>query len=207
MNGLKADGGIIWLVVGVFWVIAQIAGAAAKKNQPRPPPADASEEPEPSVDPFAELLRKMAGVEEFRVEPPKFIEEPAEKTFTPQPVRRSEVRTKSPREPSPSRRNGMTADAIEALPDIEPLRREIMGQRETPLSPVQPRIDAHLKMSAFRNSVPSIKLPTLNLSFQGSATSIQNAPNLGKILSPSDKSSLRRAMLSHIIFSPPKAME
>jgi hypothetical protein len=208
MDIVKAEGGIIWLVVGVFWVIAQIAGAAAKKNQPRQPSADAGEEPEPSVDPFAELLRKMAGVQEFRIEPPKFVEEPEEPVFTPQPVRRSEVRTKNPREPGLSHRNGMTADDIKALPDIEPLRREIRGQRETPPAPApaQPWIDAHLKMSAFRNSVPTIKLPTLNLSFQGSATSIQNAPDLGKILSSSDKSSLRRAMLSHIIFSPPKAL-
>jgi hypothetical protein len=205
---VRAEGGIIWLVVGVFWVIAQIAGAAAKKNQPRPPPSDTGEENAPPADPIAELLRKMAGVQEFRIEPPKFVEEPEEPVFTPQPVRRSEVRTKSPWEPGLSRRNGMTADDIKALPDIEPLRREIRGQRKTPPdpAPVQPRIDAHLKMSAFRNSVPTIKLPSLNLSFQGSATSIQNAPDLGKILSSSDKSSLRRAMLSHIIFSPPKAL-
>ena len=202
---VRADGGLVWLVVGVFWVIAQIAGAAAKKNQPRPPPSDTGEENAPPADPITELLRKMAGVQEFRIEPPEFVEKPAVKTFTPQPVRRSEVRTKSPREPGLSRRNGMTADDIEALPDIKPLQRAAPGPSAP--SPVQPRIDAHLKMSAFRNSVPTIKLPTLNLSFQGSATSIQNAPNLGKILSPSDKSSLRRAMLSHIIFSPPKAME
>ena len=192
---VRADGGLVWLVVGVFWVIAQIAGAAAKKNQPRPPPSDTGEESRPSEDPIAELLRKMAGVQEFRIEPPEFIEEPEKKTFTPPPARRSEVRTKSPWKPGD----------IEALPDIKPLQRAASGPSAP--SPVQPRIDAHLKMSAFRNSVPTIKLPTLNLSFQGSATSIQNAPNLGKILSPADKNSLRRAMLSHIIFSKPKALD
>ena len=191
---VRADGGLVWLVVGVFWVIAQIAGAAAKKNQPRPPPSDTGEESRPPEDPIAELLRKLAGVQEFRVEPPEFIEEPPERTFAPPPVRRSEVRTKSPWKPGD----------IEALPDMKPLQR--VTQESLATVPVQPRIDAHLKMSAFRNSVPTIKLPTLNLSFQGSATSIQNAPNLGKILSLSDKSSLRRAMLSHIIFSPPKAL-
>jgi len=196
MTGLivRADGGIIWLVVGVFWIISQIASAAAKKNQPRPPPADAGQEPESSADPFAELLRKMAGVEEFRVEPPTFTEEPEETVFAPKPVRRNEPRSSNPWKPGD----------IEALPDIKPLQRV---SREPPApEPVQPKIDVRPKMSAFRNSVPSIKLPTLNLSFQGSATSIQNAPNLGKTLSPADKSSLRRAMLSHIIFSPPKAL-
>ncbi|MEI7850383.1 MAG: hypothetical protein WCH86_00955 [Kiritimatiellales bacterium] len=194
---VRAEGGIIWLVVGVFWVIAQIAGAAAKKNQPRPPPSDTGEESRQTEDPIAELLRKMAGVQEFRVEPPKFVEEPAEPVFTPKPARRNEARTKNPWKP----------DDIAALPDIEPLRREIMGQKGPPPAPVKiPEIDIRPKMSAFRSSVQTIRLPTLNLSFQGSATSIQNAPNLGKILSPSDKSSLRRAMLSHIIFSPPKAL-
>ena len=30
---------------------------------------------------------------------------------------------------------------------------------------------------------------------------------LGNIINPADKRTLRRAMLSHIIFSPPKALE
>jgi hypothetical protein len=198
MNVLKADGGFVWLIVGVFWVIAQIAGAAAKKKQPlRPPVAPGDEPGETPGDPFAELLRKMAGVQEFRVEPPTVTEEPAEMPFTPSPMRRNEVRTKNPWKPGD----------IEALPDIEPLRRETMGQKDIPPAPSKiQEIDIRPKMSAFRNSVPSIRLPAMNLSFNGSATSIQNVPNLGKIISPSDKNSLRRAMLSHIIFSPPKAL-
>lgn len=194
MTGLivRADGGFIWLIVGVFWVIAQIAGAAAKKNQPRPPRANAEEEPEPSVDPLTELLRKMAGVQTFEVPQPEYEEEPVKKTSW---------------TPSPARRNGMKAADLAALPDIEPLRREIRGQKEMPPAPVKiPEINISPKMSAFRSSVPTIRLPTLNLSFQGSESSIRKVPNLGKILSPSDKSSLRRAMLSHIIFSPPKAL-
>ncbi|MCC7299499.1 MAG: hypothetical protein IT583_00265, partial [Verrucomicrobia bacterium] len=67
-------GGLIWLVVGAFWVIAQIAGAAAKKNQPQRPTTDTESDKAPS-DPFAEMLRKMAGVDEFRIEPPERVEE------------------------------------------------------------------------------------------------------------------------------------
>jgi hypothetical protein len=189
--------GLIWVIVGVFWVIAQIAGAAAKKNQPRPPLSDAGEGRGTSEDPMAELLRKMAGVQEFRVEPPEFTEEPEpeEATFAPSPARQSGVRTKNPWKPGD----------IEALPDMKPLRR---AAPEPPApAPVLPKIDVRPKMSAFRNSIPSIKMPTMNLSFQGSATSVQQTPNLGKILNPADKNSLRRAMLSHIIFSPPKALE
>ena len=187
--------GLIWVVVGIFWVIAQIAGAAAKKNQPRPPHSNAGERSDASGDPIAELLRKMAGVEEFRVEPPVLNKEPAEEFSTPVPARQSGLRTKNPWKPGD----------IEALPDIKPLRR---AAPEPPApAPVLPKIDAHLKMSAFRNSIPSIKLPSMSMSFQGSATSVQKAPNLGLILNPADKSSVRRAMLSHIIFAPPKALE
>jgi len=183
---VKADApGFIWLIVGVFWVIAQIAGAAAKKNQPMRPPVADNEPGETTDDPFAELLRKMAVAKPLRVEPPKFEEKPG-----------------------PSRRNAIKASDIEALPDIEPLRRETMGQAEMRPAPIDvPKIDIRPKMSAFRSSVPTIRLPAMNLSFQGSETSVRNVPNLGNILNPSDKNSLRRAMLSHIIFSPPKAIE
>lgn len=191
---VKAEG-LIWLIVGVFWVIAQIAGAAAKKNQPRPPLSDTDEQTEPSADSITELLRKMAGVNEFRVEPPEFIEEPKKTAVKPALSRQSGSRTKNPWKPGD----------IEALPDMAPLRR--MAAEPPAPSPALPKLDARPKMSAFRNSIPSIKLPTMNMSFQGSATSVQKSPNLGKILNPSDKNSLRRAMISHIIFSPPKALE
>jgi hypothetical protein len=191
---VKAEG-LIWLIVGVFWVIAQIAGAAAKKNQPRPPQSDTDEQNEPAPDSITELLRKMAGVNEFRVEPPEFIEEPKETVVNPVLSRQSRSRTKNPWKPGD----------IEALPDMMPLRR--MVTEPTAAAPVLPQLDARPKMSAFRNSIPSIKLPTMNMSFQGSATSVQKAPNLGKFLNLSDKNSLRRAMISHIIFSPPKALE
>ncbi|MFA6172675.1 MAG: hypothetical protein WC334_03595 [Kiritimatiellales bacterium] len=184
--------GLIWVVVGVFWVIAQIAGAAAKKNQPRPPLSDTDEAGAPAGDPLAELLRKMAGGQELRAEPD---EEPEQKTFAPLQSRQSGARTSNPWKPGD----------IEALPDIKPLRRAA-PEPPAPVS-VPPQIDMRPKMSAFRNSTPSIKMPTMNLSFQGSATSVQQVPNLGKILNPADKNSLRRAMLSHIIFSPPKALE
>jgi len=192
---VKAEG-LIWLIVGVFWVIAQIAGAAAKKNQPRPPQSDTGEQAEPAPDSVTELLRKMAGVNEFRVEPPEFFEEPKEAPVKPDLAhRQSGSRTKNPWKPGD----------IEALPDMTPRRR--MTAEPPAADPALPKLDARPKMSAFRNSIPSIKLPGMDISFQGSATSVQKAPNLGKLLNLSDKNSLRRAMISHIIFSPPKALE
>jgi hypothetical protein len=183
MTGPVRADGFIWLIVGVFWVIAQIAGAAAKKKQPmRSPVSDdnSGEPPAPrNVEGFAELLRKMAGAQEFEI--------PTTPEF------RAEENPWKPGE-------------IEALPEIKPLRREAPSE-PLPIPSAAPEIDIRPKMSAFRNSVPSIKLPAMNLSFQGSETSVRKVPNIGKFLDSSDKNSLRRAMLSHIIFSPPKAME
>lgn len=183
---VKAEG-LIWLIVGVFWVIAQIAGAAAKKNQPRPTGTDSESEEVlrvppalSNVDGFAEMLRKMAEVQPIEeTEPaPVFVQQP--------PRHRVD---------------------IEKLPDMKPSRREPPSPEPVAKAIKIPEADLRPKMSAFRNSVPSIKMPAMNLSFHGSETSVKNVPNLEKILNPADKTSVRRAMLGHIIFSPPKAME
>jgi hypothetical protein len=172
--------GVIYLIIGVFWVVAQIAGAAAKKKQP--PRSGTDEEREPPIDPITELLRKMAGVQPVEVPQPEYKKPEEEALWTP--------------------------DEIEKLPDIQPLRREPQSNEIIHLPPAEViEMDFRPKMSAFRSSVPSIKLPAMNMSFQGSATSVRKAPELGSILNPSDRRSIRRAMLSHIIFSKPKAFE
>jgi hypothetical protein len=185
---VKAEG-FIWLIIGAFWIIAQIAGAAAKKNQARPPlSANDREEGRPPTDPIAELLRKMTGIEDFHAEPPEFTEEPQENSIF-------------------TGKNPWNPGEIEKLPDIQPLRRARAMTEEVLATPALPQIDLRPKMSAFRTSVPTLKLPAMNLSFSGSETSIRQAPALGSILNPSDKNSLRRAILGQIIFSPPKALE
>lgn len=178
---IKAEG-FIWLIVGVFWVIAQIAGAAAKKNRI---PQDTGNGDSPA-DPFADLLRKMAGTETFRVEPPDPVEYPE-----------PEFIAQSPWQPGD----------IEALPDIEPLRCAPPDPEWT-IQPVKiQEPDIRPQMSAFRTSVPSVKMPAMALRFQSSETPVPGASGLEKILNPSDRKSLRRAMLSHIVFAPPKALE
>lgn len=187
---VSADGGgFIWLIVGAFWIIAQISGAAAKKKQPPRPSTEATDGQAGPKDPLAELFRELAGTDHYRVEAPVFIEEEQ-----PQPAVRPSASPWKPGE-------------IEALPDIQPLRHEPPAPEPVAKPVVLPEPDIRPTMSAFRNSVPSIKLPAMNRSFQGSATAVQKAPELGKILSRSDRSSLRRAMLGQIIFSPPKALE
>jgi hypothetical protein len=181
MTGLlvRADGGFVWLIVGIFWVVAQIAGAAAKKNQRRPVESGRDDSSAPPVDPFAELMRKLAGGQTFEVPQPQY-EEDQEANLA----------------------------ATENMPDIEPLRREVMGQTDLPPTPVElPKIAIRPTMRAFRNTLPAMRLPAMTLSFQPSEKQGVNFPSIGKIIDPADKKSLRRAMLSHIIFSKPKAFE
>jgi len=186
MNIVKADApGFIWLIVGIFWVVAQIAGAAAKKNQPRRPVEPRDDSGKPPIDPFAELMRKMAGVQTFEVPKPEYYNEPEYE-------------------------EEQEADlaATERMPDIEPLRREVRGQTDPPPIPVElPKIAIRPTMKAFRNTLPAMKLPAMGLRFQPLEKSNGKVPRLERIIDPADKQSLRRAMLSHIVFSPPKALE
>jgi len=185
---------LIWIVVGLFWVIAQIAGGAAKKKRPPPSPID-DEDREAPDDPFADLMRKLSGVQEFKIPEP------------PGPPR-SELRsaTGEPQEQFVPE-NPWTPEEIGTLPDAKPLNRKPVTL-EPVTEPVDvPEVDIRPTMSSFRSVMPSMKLPSMKLSFQTSEKSTKISPMLGNIINPSDKRTLRRAMLSHIIFSPPKALE
>ena len=171
---------LIWIVVGVFWVIAQIAGGAAKKKMAPSRPAEEREGGEAPVDPFAELMRKLSGVQEFEAPAPKTVD--AVSPPRPHPARNA-VRTPHLQEEKPT-----------PIPKMPPVA-EIAD------------VDIRPTMSSFKSAMPAMKLPSMSLSFQGSEKSTGNVPRLGKIIDPADKSTLRRAMLSHIIFSPPKALE
>ncbi len=178
---------LIWIVVGIFWVIAQIAGSAAKKKKAPPRPAT-GEAGESAKDPFADLMRKLAGVQEIRIPKPpepQWVEEP------PAPIRKGEIHLAPAPSPNPA---------------PTPARKDGMHPAPTP-KPEVAEVSIRPSMSAFRNTLPSMKLPAMKLSFQTSGKSTGNSPILGNIINPADKRTLRRAMLSHIIFSPPKALE
>ncbi len=187
MNTIVKAGaeGLIWLVVGIFWVIAQIAGGAAKKKMPQQPLSENEEEGEAPVDPFAELMRKLAGVQEFNIPAP------------PEPVELPDA--------------AWDPDEIDALPDIQPLQ-DIQPLPLEILPPVMAsskleEVDIRPTMRSFRNTLPAMRLPSMRLNFQPLEKSDGKVPTLGKTLNPDDRQSVRRAMLSHIIFSPPKALE
>jgi len=183
---------LIWVVVGIFWVIAQIAGGAAKKRKPAPRPVSDGNH-KPADDPFANLMSKLAGVQEFKAPtPPKpqWIEEP------------------SPADAGPPPRSVPVQNA-EGTPRL---------QKETPvpsLKPINPpvaEVDIRPTMSAFRNSLPAMKLPSMKLHFQCAPhhdRDVDSGKDIGRAarLDLSTLKARRRAMLSHIIFSPPKALE
>lgn len=181
--------GLIWLIVGVFWVIAQIAGGAAKKKMPTQPLSDDEESGETPVDPFAELMRKLAGVQEFNIPAP------------PEPVELPEA--------------AWDSDEIAALPDLSrrsETKADLQPLRREPLPPIIEiskieEVDIRPMMQSFRSILPAMRLPSMRLSFQTLEKSGGKVPILGKTLNPDDRQSVRRAMLSHIIFSPPKALE
>lgn len=186
---VKADG-FIWLIVGIFWVVAQIAGAASKKNAPRRPARSGDDEKPLPSDPLAELLRKLGDAQQFELPQPEYEELPEEDQepntgFVPQ--------------------NAWRPGDIEKLPEIEPIRRQAPSHEPVAVSPIE--AEFRPSMSAFRSTLPTIKLPSVHLRFQRLEKSGENFPNIGNIIDPTDRKALRRAMLSHILFSPPKALE
>lgn len=175
------------VIVGLFWVIAQIAGAAAKKKSAPTRPVFDNEEDRPTTeDPFADLMRKLSGGQEFNVTQPSgphpALEKPAE---SPPPLWNTDQIDDRPK-PQPA--------ILEPKPVTPPV--EIPSMPE-PLP----------SMSAFSRSMPSFKMPTMDLNFQTLEKTGGNVPTFGKLIDPADQQSVRRAMLSHIIFSKPKAME
>ncbi len=177
---VKAEAeGFIWLIVGVFWVIAQIAGAAKKKPPQRPASDDAEERFE---DPFGDLMRKLGGAQEFKI---------------PTPPEPKEIKTERPWEPGD----------IEALPDVQPVRRAKPLPKPKPLPTPEPIEVPNVDIRSFKSAMPSMKFPAMKLSFQGSEKSGYGVSKAGKIINSSDKQTLRRAVLGHMILGKPKALE
>ncbi len=189
MNIAKIDlDSLFPLIIGAIWIIAQVLSAAARKKPARPAgpdrPAPAGETGE---DPFAELMRKLGGVQEFKIpDPPEpaDLPEPAEAVSPPIP---QPIRTAAPV-------SRFAADQDMANAPQRP-------SAEAPAAAVRPT------MNAFRTAMPSMKLPAMNLSFQTSEKQGTGLPRVGKIINPADKQTLRRAVLGHIILGKPRGMD
>jgi len=181
------------LIIGLIWVIAQVAGAAAKKkNAATRPSSMKTNNEEPAEDPFAALMRKIGGVQEFKIPDPSGPPRSELRSTTGEPKKVKADRSWKP-------------DDVKTLPDVKPIRREAAIPEPKPIQ--APLLDAHPKMSSFKSAMPSIKLPAMKLSLQGSGKSGSGVLKIGKIINPADKQTLRRAVLGHIILSKPKALE
>ena len=181
--------GILPLIVGVVWIISQIAAAQAKKNKtdssPRPQPRtnDGEREDLPAlsgVDGFADLMRQLSGVQEVKIPtPPEPADLPVETSWEPA--------------------------EIESRPTVQPVRQ--MAPAPKPESEKVPTVNIRPTMSSFKVAMPAMKLPAMNLSFRTSEKSNSGIPRVGKIIDPADQQTLRRAVLGHIILGKPRAME
>lgn len=168
------------LIVGVFWVVAQLVGAAAKKKTP--PPRPSHDEPAEDKDPLADLMRKLGGAQEFKIpEPP----EPAPAADA-MPSLRSHKTESTAKTPQPQKTS--------PLPALKPVKIEDIQKP-----------DFRPSMKSFKTVMPSMKLPAMNLSFRG-AEPAGGRPEVGKIIDPADRNTLRRAMLGHIILEKPKGL-
>jgi hypothetical protein len=190
---------LVPLLVGVFWVIAQIAGAAAKKKAPKKSAFETRSNDRSTgseKDPFADLMRQLGGTQEFKI---------------PTPPEPQELENAKPWKPGD----------IEALPDIEPIQRKEPLPELKPVSVPVEAADVRPRMSSFKSAMPSMKFPSMKLNFRPSDPRYSESafgeserpktggkvPDIGKIIDPADRKALRKAVLAHVILSKPKALE
>ena len=181
--------GILPLIIGLIWVIAQIAGAAAKKKttppgRPRQPWMDNGEtEDAPALggaDGFADLIRQLSGAQEVTAPTP-----PRPKNLPAQPLW----------EPDETEPQPIAQPVTQTAPALKPELDKVAA------------VDIRPAMSSFKVAMPAMKLPAMNLSFRTSEKSGSGVPRVGKIINPADKQTLRRAVLGQIILGKPRSME
>ncbi len=198
---------LIWLVVGLFWAIAQFAGAAAKKKaaeRRRSRPAEEQEKPPLARDRFAELMSEITGAQTFDVPEPEAV---AEELPADHPVRRITPAA----ETSPDIVSMRQAAAIEGS-NVKPIDRKAKIE-DASVRPIE-EVETHVRprMSSFRRGIPSIRLPSIpsmnrTIDVPSYTEAASGTQGIGKELHLKNRKALRRAILSHIIFSPPKALE
>jgi hypothetical protein len=199
---------LIWLVGGLFWVIAQIAGAAAKKKQPPRPRSSGQPPHEKTNDPFADLMQQIGGAQRFDI--PTIEEEPVEEekpiNLQWKPVISAiqvdhDSYTQEPALPKTELTQNITAiEEASADPSLPNQRTDY------------PNTDVRPKMSQFRSSIPAVKLPpipSMNLTIDVPSYSEASSgrQGIGRELCLKNRRALRRAMLSHLIFNKPRALE
>jgi len=200
---VKADGGgemLLWLVVGIFWVIAQIAGAGKRKARPgqreaqreelnriaREGEAEAERNEETDIDPFSDLMRKLAGEQPRPVPVQPVREKP--KPIPPPPS------TGTQHAPAPKPATRLPRSELRSATGVEPAKTEAID------------VEAPAKQKGSSLAMPSMKLPLIRAGFQSIDQSGAGFPRIIRELDLTGRNALRRAMLSHIIFEKPKGL-
>ena len=180
---------LVWVVVGIFWIIAQIAGSAAKKKRASSRSTSGNSE-KLAESPFSDFMQKLVDAQEIKPQTP------------PPPAASFKTRKSTLEVPSSKK---ILQQEVPPILNSTPPQQDKPLPKETIVE--APKITAQPTLSSFSSAMPAMKLPSMAMKSQSSGKSSTMSPLLGNIIQPADKQSLRRAMLSHIIFSPPKALE
>jgi hypothetical protein len=168
------------LIIGVFWIIAQVAGNSKKKSKPGNRPAP--DRPEKSrMNSLNELMQQLSDAQEVTIPPPP---QPVEIKRQPEPIKSTAQPFAVPHTPKPV----VKAPEIIEIPEVA----------------IRPT------MSAFRNSMPTMKLPSMKLHFQCATHHDRDVDSGKKMgfdtkLGLTDRTAIRSAMVNHIILGKPKA--
>ena len=185
---------LIPLFIAGFWIVAQILGAVNKKKSP-PTKSRPAGGPAKS-DPMSELMSKLNQIQDIkqpsapattkRVQPAR----PAQQLAARKPGSDTVSLSRTQQEPTPAIQQSVRRAAI------------------APQKPIAlPDMDANPTMRSFKSSMPSMKLPTMNLRVQTSKNSRSGVPRIGKIIQRGDKQALRRAVIGQVVLGKPKAFQ
>lgn len=208
---VQAGGGadaFVWIILAVFWVVAQVISKAAR----RLPPSKPQSPPQPHQPRGAmpselqAFLNSLAQAQKEATEPPPLDKPlrpiPYGQTVAPPPPPPSQQQVRRKHKPKTAQRATLTLADIQsrdaaAPPAVEPAV-VWHGDQHSRVAPAQkPDLSRHFLAAtekAFR-----IKTPSMTTTGQHRKTNSQ----LQKMLT--GKAALRQAMLSRIVLGPPKA--
>lgn len=213
--------GIIWVVILIFWSIAQLIQKSRKQSRTNPP---RNTPPRPTAPPIdndvRELLEQLAGRPSSRPMTRQMEEEeedddtpvvvrvptppPPRPVYTPAPVRQKTAASR----PTPASRRlppvapPLAVEAIRdirAIADIAPMltaEEQMAGQLSVRSGLNAPGLSLRMRGAGLGNSG---KLPTLSLA-QHNGAPVLNLRDLRASLS------LKKAVLSKIILDPPRSL-
>ncbi len=192
MQVVKADSGkdvLIWVVLAIIWVIAQLASKLKQGKNFRPPPV-LGEEPslEEDLDQFFATLNKSQQPEPPRPPPPG-VQAPG-----PQPQRRKTVYVEK-----------TSAKRVRTMPlsDEIPVQPLLASAEPTPSHPVLADSIVHGSPGQSWRTFTSAKWPSMTLA---SSPTHRRRQNLRIWQITGGRRNLQNAVLSRVILGPPKAL-